>query len=65
MQVCSIILRPKRFETPQKLENCERADKNQTDCNEIEPKLWKDRAMQYSILKTISLFKSCLYKGKL
>jgi hypothetical protein len=65
MQVSPIMLRPKKFETPQKLENCERGNKNQTDCNEIEPKVWKDRAMQYSILKTIALFKSCLYKGEL
>jgi hypothetical protein len=39
------MLRSKKLEIQKKCKNCERADKNQKECNEIEPNPSKDRAM--------------------
>jgi hypothetical protein len=37
--VSSVMLRSKKLEIKKKSENWERADKNQTECHEIEPDL--------------------------
>jgi hypothetical protein len=39
------MLRSKELEIEKKCENCERADKNQTECHEIDPNPSKDKAM--------------------
>jgi hypothetical protein len=44
IQVSSVMLRMKMLEIKKKLK-CERADKIQTECHEIEPNLLKDKAM--------------------
>jgi hypothetical protein len=55
-QVFSVMLRSKKLEIREKMcENCERADKNQTECNEIEPNLSKETALsQFSNFFRIS-----------
>jgi hypothetical protein len=45
-QISSVMLRSKKLQIrKKKYENYEKADKNQTECHEIDPNLWKDRAM--------------------
>jgi hypothetical protein len=44
-QVSSVMFRPEKLKIRKKSVNCERVDKNQTECHEIEPNPSKDRVM--------------------